>query len=106
MAIEGATVKTLAAVSVTAGTPVAAWAPATGKRFHLLGYALSLSVAGAVILKDGSTEFLRTPLMAAGVGQSSPPLGAGYESSTANNVLNIDVTASGTVTGFLVGEEF
>lgn len=100
--------KTIAAVAVTAGTPVAAWTPASGKKFRLMGYALSLSVAGSVILDDGTAttdEFLRTPLMAAGVGQPSPNLGYGYVSTAADNALHIDATASGSVTGFVFGVE-
>ena len=99
------TFKTLAAVAVTAASPVAGWTPAAGKKFRLMGFALSLSVAGAVILKDSATELIRTPLMAAGVGLVAPPMGNGMLSATANNVLNIDVTATGTVSGFLYGTE-
>lgn len=97
--------KTLAAVSVTAATPVAGWTPAAGKKFRLMGFMLSLSVAGAVILKDGATELIRTCLMPAGAGLASPGLGNGILSAAANNVLNLDVTATGTVTGFLFGTE-
>jgi len=97
--------KNLAAVSVTAGTPVAAWTPTASKKFRVLGFMLSLSVAGAVILKDATTEKLRTPLMAAGVGLASPQMGDGILSALADNVLNIDVTATGTVSGFIFGIE-
>ena len=98
--------KTIAAVAVTAGTPVAVWTPAANKKFRALGWALSLSVAGGVILKDATTEMIRTPLMAAGIGQSSPPgMSNGILSAAANNALNIDVTATGSVSGFVFGTE-
>lgn len=102
--------KNLPAQAVTAGTPVSLWTPATGKKFRVLGYALSLSVAGSVILKDGATgpgatELLRTPLMPAGNGQSSPRLGLGIVSAALNNQLWIDATATGTVSGYVFGIE-
>ena len=97
--------KTIAAVAVTTGTPVAVWTPASGKKFRLMGFALSLSVAGAVLLKDATAEFIRTPLMAAGIGLVSPNMGNGYLSSAANNVLAIDASANGSVSGYVYGTE-
>jgi len=97
--------KNIAAQAVTAGTPVSIWTPATGKKFRLLSYAISLSVAGSVIFKDNTTEFMRTPLMPAGQGQPAPWLGNGYLSSAANNALQIDVSASGNVSGYVMGCE-
>ncbi|MGH9452365.1 MAG: hypothetical protein ACRD2O_00165 [Terriglobia bacterium] len=97
--------KTIAAVAVTAGTPVAIWTPAAGKKFRLMGFMLSLTVAGSVILDDSATEIIRTPLMAAGVGQSAPPMGNGILSAAANNILKADVSASGSVSGFVYGTE-
>jgi hypothetical protein len=97
-------------VSVTAGTPVSVWTPGSGKKFHLMGFALSLSVAGYIMLEDGSgggtAEFIRTPSMAAGVGMTSMGnMGNGYASTTANNQLYMDVSASGNINGFLIGTE-
>ena len=97
--------KSIASTSVTAGSPVAGWTPASGKKFRLMGYALSLSVAGSVVLQDATTEKIRTPLMPAGIGQPSPAMGNGILSAAANNSLNLDVTATGTVSGFLFGTE-
>ena len=97
--------KNVAAVAVTAGTPVTVWTPASGKRFRLLGFMVSLSVAGSVIFKDATNEFIRTPLLAAGVGLASPPMFGGYPSALQNNVLAIDVSASGNVSGFVFGQE-
>lgn len=99
------TFKSIASTSVTAGSPVAGWTPASGKKFRLMGYALSLSVAGSVVLQDATTEKIRTPLMPAGIGQPSPAMGNGILSAAANNSLNLDVTATGTVSGFLFGTE-
>lgn len=94
----------IAAVAVTAGTPVAVWTPTGGRKFHLMGYAVSLSVAGAIIFKDGTTEIFRTQAMLAGTGVNNPAnFGNGYASSSSNQALNIDVTASGTVQGFVFG---
>jgi hypothetical protein len=97
--------KNLPAVAVTAGTPNAAWTPAAGKKFRLMGWMLSLSVAGSVVFKDGGVEFMRTCLMPAGDGKPSPPMANGYLSSAANNVLGVDVSATGAVSGFCYGLE-
>lgn len=95
------------AVAVVAGTPVAVWTPAGGKKFHLMGYNVSLSVAGAIIFKDGTTtEVFRTSAMAAGVGILNPAnLGNGYASTVSNQGMFLDATASGTITGFAFGTE-
>jgi hypothetical protein len=97
----------IVAVAVTAGTPVAVWTPGSGKKFHLMGYNVSLSVAGAIIFKDGtSTEIFRTSLMSASVGITSPAnMGNGYAGTVANQALFMDVTATGTITGFVFGTE-
>ena len=97
--------KTIAGVAVTAGTPVNVWTPATGKKFRLMGYALGLTVAGAVILLDNTTEILRTAIKPANDGMSSPPMGNGILSAAANNILKVNVTATGTVHGFVFGTE-
>lgn len=103
-------VKNVAAVAVTAGTPVSIWTPATGKSFRLMGYHLSSTAAGSTIFKDGTSggsaaEFMRTPIQAINTGTPSPPLGNGYLSAAPNNQLWLDVTASGTLHGFVVGIE-
>lgn len=97
-------IKNRAVVAVTAGTPVAGWTPATGKKFVLVKGQLSLSVAGTIILKDATTEILRSPVLAA-AGIWDFDLGGGLPSATADNVLNIDVSASGNVGGWVGGEE-
>lgn len=97
----------IAAQAITAGTPLTVWTPATGKKFRVLAFALSLSVAGSVILKYGAanTEFLRTPTVAAGTGHTSPDLGMVGMPGAANDVLKIDVTATGSVSGYVLGTE-
>ena len=103
--------KTIAAVAVTAGTPVSVWTPASGKKFRLMGGGLSLSVAGSIIFKDGATagaavEIWRTPILAAGQPYNLPEnIGNGILSAAANNQLWIDVTATGTVNGGVFGTE-
>ena len=91
-------------VGVTAGTAATIWTPAAGKKFHLMGFAVSLSVAGYIIFEDNTTEFLRTPAMPAGSGIVNPAnMGNGYTSTAANNVLKMDVSASGNINGFVFG---
>lgn len=101
--------KNIKAVSITAGTPVSVWTPGSGNKFRLLGFMLSLSVAGSILFEDATgsaNEFLRTPLLAAGIGLASPNMGGfGYLSTAANNGLFLDVTASGSVSGFVFGTE-
>jgi hypothetical protein len=97
-------------VAVTAGTAQPVWTPGSGKKFHLMGFAISLSVAGYIIFEDGnggsSAEFIRTPGMAAGIGLVNPAnFGNGYTSTAANNALYMDVSASGNINGFLFGTE-
>ncbi len=101
--------KNVAAVAVTASTPVAIWTPATGKKFHLMGWNLSLSVAGSIIFKDGgnsSAEIIRAGAMPIGQANVSPWFGNGFTGAAAAGALQIDVTASGTVNGFVFGVEF
>jgi hypothetical protein len=97
----------LIAVSVTSGTPVSIWTPASNKRFRLMGGGVSLSVAGYIKFEDGSGNVVwQTPMLAAGVPYNLPEnFGNGILSSTVNNQLFIDVSASGTVNGSVFGTE-
>lgn len=99
--------KDFASTAITAGTPVAIWTPAAGKKFRLLGWALSLSVAGSIIFKygAGNTTMFRTPALAAAGVHTSPALGNGSMPGAANDVLKVDVTATGSVAGFVFGVE-
>ena len=97
--------KTRTDASVTANTPVALWTPAAGKKFRVMGGQLSLAVAGQIILKDGTTEILRSPQLVAGATWTIPAIGNGILSAAANNVLNVDTTATGNIGGFVFGTE-
>ncbi len=107
-------VKSIKAVAITAGTPVSVWNPnasVSGLRFAVLGWSLSVSVAGSILFEDGTgNEVFRTPLMAAGVGLASPA-GFVYESvsasagSSGGNALFLDVTVTGSVSGLIFGYE-
>lgn len=99
-------VVTVAAVAVTAGTPVVIWTPTTGKKFHLMGWCLAPSVAGSIILKDTSTTEILRFSCAAGISINNPANFAnGYTSTAADNKLYVDVTATGTVSGYVFGTE-
>lgn len=97
-------VKNRANAAIVAGTPAAEWTPAAGKKFLLTEGQLSLSVAGQIILKDGATELIRSPQLAA-AGVWGFALSRGLLSATADNALNIDVSVNGSVGGWLGGEE-
>ncbi len=92
----------LKAQAVTAGTPVSVFTPTSGKKFRILSYHLSLSVAGSILFEDTTgVEVLRTPLLPSATGQAAPSMGNGYLSSAANNQLFLDVSASGSVSGWI-----
>lgn len=97
------------AQAITAGTGVSVFTPTAGKKYRILGYHLSSSVAGSILFEDGTgvvgSEILRTPLLLAATGQGSPDMGNGVLSATANNALFIDVTASGNVSGWIAIEQ-
>lgn len=98
--------KTFAAQAITAGTPLVVWTPATGKKFRLQGFSLSVSAACYPIIKDGgTTAVLNGPLLAIAGVYTTPGMGNGILSTTANNALNLDVSANATVTGFVFGIE-
>lgn len=92
--------------AVTAGVALTVWTPAGGKKFRLMGFALSLSVAGHMHMLDSATTILSTPAMPASDGSSGPfVLGNGILSVAANNPLKVDVSANGSVVGFVFGTE-
>lgn len=90
--------------SITAGTAESIWTPAAGKSFLLTEGQLSTAAAGQIILEDGATELLRSPQLAAG-GVWEFKLSRGLLSAAADNVLNVDVSATGNVGGWVGGEE-
>lgn len=97
------------ATAVTAGTPVPLFTPKSVDKFRLIALDVSLSVAGSVLFKDATTEVLRTPLLAAGSGTGYVPLDVGQWdgllSTAAGNALQLDVSASGSVSGFVIVRE-
>ena len=97
--------KQISNVAVVSGTPQTIWTPGAGKKFRLMGFMVSLSVAGFVIFEDSGVQMVRTGAMAAAVGLANSPMGNGILSALANNVLQIDVNANGNVNGFVFGTE-
>jgi hypothetical protein len=108
MAVPTVITKNVAAQSITASTPFDLWTPASGKRIRILGFALSLTVAGSIVVKlkhSGSySETLRTPLLLAGTG-TTITLGSGIIPGVADDIIALDVSSSGSVSGFLFGTE-
>jgi hypothetical protein len=101
--------KDLPSTAVTAGTGITVWTPAAGKKFRLMGFCLSASVAASIIFGDNAvgTILFRTPALAAAgvIVVGADMLGNGKLSAAANNVLKLDVTATGNVAGFIFGTE-
>ena len=108
LAFTSDTFKVIDAVAITAGTPATVWTPASGKKVRLLGWVLSSSAAAALEFQDSGsagTVRLQTPLLAVAGLHDSPPLGEGYLLAAADNTLNLDVTATATVSGMVFGIE-
>ena len=92
----------LQAQSITHATPVDVYTPTSGKKWRILGYNISTTVAGAIQFEDTTgVEVLRTPLLLAAAPFGSGDMGNGYLSSAANNHLFLDVTVTGVVTGWI-----
>lgn len=90
----------LAAQAITAGTPVSVYTPTSGKKWRIMAYAISDTVAGAVKFEDTTgVEVFRTPLLLASTPYNSPDMGNGYLSTAANNQLFLDLTVTGNVSG-------
>jgi hypothetical protein len=104
--------KNVAGITVTAGTPVAIWTPASGKKFRLMGFLFSVSVSAALIFKfgaaaAGSAEFLRTHSMGVNTNVMFVHFGGGGPMpGAANDLLALDATAGAPgVNGFVFGTE-
>jgi hypothetical protein len=90
----------LAAQAITAGTPVSVYTPTSGKKWRIMSYGISDTVAGAVKFEDTTgVEVFRTPLLLASTPYNSPDMGNGYLSTAANNQLFLDVTVTGNISG-------
>ena len=102
------TFKIVDAVAITAGTPATIWTPASGKKVRLLGWKLSSSANAALEFQDSGsagTVRLQTPLLAAAGVDTVENLGEGYVLAAADNTLDLDVTATSTVSGMVWGVE-
>ena len=102
------TFKMIDAVAITAGTPATVWTPASGKTVRLLGWCLSSSAAASLEFQDSAaagTVIAQTPLLATAGAHDSPSIGAGVVLAGADNTLDLDVTASSTVSGMVFGVE-
>lgn len=96
--------KPQAAVAIATETTI--WAPATGKKFRLMGVYLQSSVAGNITLRDntaGATIFVVPS--AAGGDAAYVTLGNGILSATADNVLTAQGPATSTLSGVVFGTE-
>jgi hypothetical protein len=97
---------TLSAVDISSEATV--WAPASGKKFRLLGYVITQgTLTGNVTLKDNTagTTILVIPAHTVGIAQVSPPLGDGILSAAANNVLTATGVNTETISGYIFGVE-
>jgi len=102
------TFKVIDAVAVTAGIPVTVWTPASDKTVRLLGWTLSSSAGAALEFQDSGapgTMIAQTPLLAAAGVHSLPDIGDGLALAAADNTLDLDVTATSTVSGMVFGVE-
>lgn len=84
------------------------WTPAAGRKFRIMGYVLeSGTLGGNVLLKDntGGTTCLIIPFGAANGVITSPPMGNGFLSAAANNVLTATGTGAQTLSGYIFGTE-
>ncbi len=114
--------KPIKAVAITAGTPVAVWTPASGKRFRLLGFCVVPTVAASVLFEDatgGANEFLRFPPTTAGNYDNQTAFASGtiavgsttygpFTNLNADGVmvfLNITAIATGTVILHIQGKD-
>lgn len=96
-------------LGVVAGTGVTVWTPASGKKFRLMGFEISVSAAAALYFCDNAvgTVIWRTGILQANARISFGPadLGNGILSSAADNVLKVDASANVDITGTVWGVE-
>lgn len=99
----------VAALAITASTPVQIAAATAGITMTVMGYQLSTTGSlGSVIFKtgqgsgSGTNEIFRTPLLQGRTPVTSPPMDLGVAPNAAGDNLALDVTVSGTVDGFVL----
>lgn len=92
----------LQAVAITHTSPVDVYTPTAGKKFRILGYQLSSTIASAIQFEDGTgSEVLRTPVLAAAGVVSAGPMGNGILSGAANTHIFLDATVTTNVSGWI-----
>jgi hypothetical protein len=97
--------KTISAVTITNETTV--WTPAAGKKFRLMGFALSAgTAAGNITVRDGSagSTVLIIPKMPADTPLTAN-FGNGILSAAVNNVLTVQGASTETLSGTIWGTE-
>lgn len=96
--------KAQSAVSINAEATI--WTPVAGKKFRVMGYHLSASVAGNITIKDNTagTTIIIIPSGAGGSG-AVVDFGNGILSAAANNVLTATGPATSTLSGIVWGTE-
>ena len=87
--------------------PAAIWTPATGKKFRLMGFSLTSSLAGQFNLRDGfGGPILVSLILQAGVPYPTIDLGNGILSATASNPLVLEGPGPiAAISGLLWGQE-
>lgn len=92
------------ALAIAAETTI--WTPAAGKKFRLLAWHLISSVAGNIILRDGTAGPIIF-IVPSGAGGSGVfvVISGGKLSATANNLLTAQGPAASTLSGFTWGTE-
>ncbi len=93
--------------SLSIATKTAVWTPATGKKWHIRGLALSVSVAGSVSFYDGAnaSPVFTTPALVVGNPFVADFGDEGLESAAANNTLRIQGPALTVANGSVWGRE-
>lgn len=99
--------KSFASTAITAGTGATIWTPAAGKKFRLMGYSISSSVAGQLIFGDnavGTVIARSAAVAAAGIANDGGSWRNGILSGAADRVLKLD-GPTGNVAGMVWGTE-
>ena len=97
--------KSFSALAIAAETTV--WTPTAGKKFRLMGFVITQTVAtGDIVVRDNTAGTAILTIPATPVGQPlSLSMGNGILSAAANNVLTFDGGVGELVSGFVYGTE-
>jgi hypothetical protein len=91
---------------VAIGAETTIWTPGAGKKFRLLGMMLGSSAGGTLTFRDGTGGTVRWRQM---IGTNAPlwvpwpGMGNGILSAAAGNVLTVQLSVAGNLTGTLLG---